>query len=450
MDTTQQTWSEMDVAGRIHRVAGTVDASLGLIGNALDSLGSLLIGLRQDTTAVANETERLYKLVSEVSPAYAAALRSTPRMARIVQEGVRMAASYRIWRKKTVFLVPAAAEAELAALHQANAERLRDLCLELGGGVLKAGQFLSCRVDLLPEPFIGPLSALQDRAPTVPFEAIKALVEAELKQPLTEAYATFDEVPLAAASLAQVHAATLKDGTEVAVKVQLPGVDTLVNIDMSALKILAQTLGDVIPGMDLKTIAAELDVSVRGELNYAKEAENTTAFAALWAHNPDIVVPEIIANRSAGRVLTLTRIHGERLLEYLEAHPEQRNRVLELMVSSFCVQVLDHGFFQADPHPGNFLVCEGPKLAILDFGAVQTFSPAERKAYAELAGSIMTRNTEKMAEQLTVLGFETKSGDTDTLVRFSEMLLDAFAQNVAFDQLALDPEAMLDEALSLA
>ena len=436
---------------RLERVGHTVNASLELVGNALGHAGRLIHRVREDSVVAARESERLYRLVAETSPAIGAMLRSTPRMARIVKEGVRIAASYRIHSTTAGFLKPAVAAQKLEALHALNAERLRDVCMELGGGILKAGQFLSCRVDMLPEAYVTHLACLQDQAPTVPIEAIRARIEEEIGRPIEEAYAEFDETPLAAASLAQVHGARLHDGTDVVIKVQLPGVDTLVQTDMTALRLLADVVGDSIPGTDLKTIAAELGVSVLVELDYEQEAQNTEAFGARWADDPDIVVPRVIGAWSTDRILTLTRVRGTRLLDYLDdCEPADKDRVLELLLGSYCVQVLDHGCFQADPHPGNFLVCPGPRLALLDFGTVQRFSAAERRAYAQLAGAIMRRDTVQMADLFVVLGFETRTGDPESLIRFSEMLLEAFAANVSFDELDLDPQQILAEVMTLA
>jgi ubiquinone biosynthesis protein len=447
----QSTTDGMDWVERMQRVGHTLDASFELVGNVLGHAGRLLQGLREDSAAAAQESERLYQLVAEKTPAIGAMLRSTPRMARIVKEGVRMAAGYRIHAHQAAFLKPEVAAQKLGALHEVNAQRLRDLCMELGGGILKAGQFLSCRVDVLPEAYVKHLSCLQDQAPTISMDAIRERIEEEIGRPIEKAFAAFDETPLAAASLAQVHAARLHDGTEVVIKVQLPGVDTLVQTDMTALRLLADVVGDAIPGTDLKTIATALEISVLVELDYEQEAQNTEAFGAQWAEHPDILVPQVIGAWSTDRILCLTRIQGERLLDYLNGcTPTQRDRVLELLIGSYCEQVLDNGFFQADPHPGNFLVCPGPKLAMVDFGSVQRFSTAERRAYAQLAGAIMTRDTVQMADLFVVLGFETRNGDPESLIRFSEMLLEAFSANVSFDELDLDPQDILGQVMDLA
>ncbi len=197
---------------RVSRVVHTVDASLELVGNALHKTSQLVLELREDSLQLARETERLCSVVALTSPAIAETLRSTPRMARIVKEAARMVAGYRIHSKQALFLSPDVAAARLEALHERNAVRLRDLCMELGGGILKAGQFLSCRVDMLPDAYVKHLTCLQDQAPPVDTDTIRARIEEELGRPLEEVYLEFDDQPLATASLAQVHAARLLDG----------------------------------------------------------------------------------------------------------------------------------------------------------------------------------------------------------------------------------------------
>jgi ubiquinone biosynthesis protein len=300
-------------AARLQRAARAVDGALGLVGNLLGHVDRLVVDVTRDSRAVATESERLYRAATAKSSSIRDTIRATPRFARILTEAVRIIAGYRIHRARADIAGTAATADALAALHVRSAQRIYELCIELRGGVLKLGQFASARVDLLPTAYIDELSKLQDRVPALPFEAIRARVEAELGAPLEELFASFDEAPIAAASLAQVHGAVLPDGTRVAVKVQLPGIEDVIEVDMAALTAIAALLRDVLPGTDLDTITRELSRSVRAELDFSVEADHCEGFRARFAGDASIVVPQVFRALSTPRVLTLQRLDGERL-----------------------------------------------------------------------------------------------------------------------------------------
>ncbi len=437
-------------AGRI------VEASIDLVGNILDNVERLVSGVVRDSVDVARESEALYDAAGDSLEAVRDAVRATPRFARIVGEGLRLVASYRVHEAKAGILSPEGAAAELEALHRANAKRLYELCVELRGGVLKLGQFISCRMDLLPRAYVEELSALQDRVPPVGFDAIRQRIESELGAPLEELFLELDPEPIAAASLAQVHAAVLADGTPVAVKVQVPGIEEIIEIDMAALRIVAGALGDTLPKMDMGTISKELTRSVRRELDFQSEAENAAEFARCFAGDENVVAPRVRDDLSSGRVLVMDRIDGERLLSYLDGCAERGEegvkdlkRIFEILVGSYCAQVLRHGLLHADPHPGNFLVCTGPRVAFVDFGSVQRYTSETRRAYAELAGAILVQDQKKVADLLEVMGFRTRNGDSDSLLEFAEMMLELFRDNATVDLASIDPEEQLRRALEI-
>ncbi|HYD48133.1 MAG TPA: AarF/UbiB family protein, partial [Terriglobales bacterium] len=205
------------------------------------------------------------------------------------------------------------------------------------------------------------------------------------------------------------------------------------------------------------TVLAELTHALRRELDYRAEAASAAAFARCFAGNDDIVIPAVHAEKSTDRVLVLGFIDGVRLTDYLddceqrgEAGARQRDRILGIVLESFCEQVLVHGIFHADPHPGNFLVVEGqhgPRLAILDFGNVETFAAERRRAYAELGLAILTHNGARMAELLETLGFRSRSGDGTSLATFAEMLLEPF--QAGGDPFNIDARARFEQVLEL-
>jgi predicted unusual protein kinase regulating ubiquinone biosynthesis (AarF/ABC1/UbiB family) len=163
--------------------------------------------------------------------------------------------------------------------------------------------------------------------------------------------------------------------------VQVPGIEAIVETDLAALRVVAPALRDLLPFLDIETIAAELTRALRAELDYRAEAVHAAAFAERFAGDPDIVVPAVYGALSSRRVLVLEHVAGERIVDYLDVCERRgddgardRDRVFEILIRSFCAQVLEHGLLHADPHPGNFLVLSGdggPRLALLDFGCVQ-------------------------------------------------------------------------------
>jgi predicted unusual protein kinase regulating ubiquinone biosynthesis (AarF/ABC1/UbiB family) len=433
------------------RTASSVDAALVLAEHALGRFSSLIGGLRRDTRAVATQAVDFYDLLGAQARQLAKATRDLPRLGRVLGELGRLLASYRLARAQAGFLSDRRGQELLEAWHLREAARARDVCVELGAGVLKLGQFASCRADLLPPVWIEALRTLQDRVPPEPWEAIEEVLKEELGRPLEEIFARFDREPLAAASLAQVYAAEFPDGTQVAVKVQRPQVARLVSADVTALRAARNLLGDGLPQVDLGTIVEEVARVLHEELDFLAEARQLAAFHARFAANARVVVPRPHLELSTRRVIVMDRIAGERLSDWLEAASQAGDaalhQVLGTLVDAYAAQVLSHGVFQADPHPGNFLVCEGGRLALLDFGAVETLGPAERRAYAELVGHALSGNLQAMAERLHFLGFRTADQNPETMRTFAELTLEAFKEGARLSD--LDPRAQLERALEL-
>jgi ubiquinone biosynthesis protein len=438
------------VSAGIQRAAEVVSAATSLVTNVLAHVDDLVGDVTRDSAAVARETEALYRAAAVQTTAVRGAVRATPRFARIVSELVKIIAAYRIHRATSELLGRKRDEA-LQRLHERSAKRLYELCVELRGAVLKVGQFVSGRVDLLPAAYVEQLSKLQDQVPPIATEDIVARIEAELGKPISELYASVESEPLAAASLAQVHGAILHDGTRVAIKVQVPGIEEIVDIDLAALRSIAKLLGDMLPAIDLDTIANELSRSVGEELDFEREADNAIEFRKRHEGDSDLIVPRIYRELSSKRVLTMERTDGARLPDFLEqAEPAERDALLAIMIRSFAEQVLRHGTFHADPHPGNFLVAPGPTLVVLDFGAVCKLTDEQRKAYAKLATAILASNSTEVGRLLGQLGFESKTGDDSALVELADMMMEAFKPNLSASDLEnFDAKAQLDRAMEL-
>jgi len=262
-------------------------------------------------------------------------------------------------------------------------QRLRLALEELGPTFVKLGQVLSTRPDLLPPIYVAELVKLQDSVPPAEWELIKAQIEVELGAPLEELFAAFEPVPIAAASLAQVHAATLPDGTQVVVKVQRPNIQMTIETDLEILFDLARLfqartpLGDI---YNLPEIVEEFATTLRAELDFYREGSNADRFRANFADEPYLCIPQVYWDFTTHRVLVLERISGIKIddLEALDAAGHDRCQIALHIARMVIKEVLEDGFFHADPHPGNFVIMPGEVIGAMDFGMVGHLSHRTR------------------------------------------------------------------------
>jgi predicted unusual protein kinase regulating ubiquinone biosynthesis (AarF/ABC1/UbiB family) len=268
-------------------------------------------------------------------------------------------------------------QASEEALSRRQLETAKQIVAVLGtmkGAAMKLGQVMSfLDVGLVPEEhreeFQRELSKLRDAAPTVSFKQMKRVIEEDLEEPISEVFASFDEEPIAAASIGQVYRATLKeDGREVAVKVQYPGVASAVRADMQNLDMIMRLLKRMTPGMDVKAITEEIRERIVEELDYELEAQNQRSLARIFAEHPFIVVPEVISSLSRERVLVSEFVSGTGF-EELKSRPQaERDRIGEIVFRFFLGCLYRHRQFSGDPHPGNFMLLDDGRVAFLDFG----------------------------------------------------------------------------------
>ena len=383
------------------------------VGTRLDAMS---LDIARDTGAIVRNAQALAGAAKDQATTVS---RATPRVARIAQITAALFARQRWLRLAQAARTgtPSLREED----HRELAKKTAAYAAELRGGIAKLGQLASCRPDLVGPIWAGELAALQDEVPPIDAAAVRARIEAELGRPIGEVFAELDDTPLAAASLAQVHAATLPDGTRVVVKVQVPGIEDVIGADIAALKTIASTVGEL-PGVDLATLAAELTRALAIELDYTAEAD------ALRAYTGSVVVPRPIDELSTRRVLTMTRIDGERLTGWLEAATtegrlEDRDRLLGQLVGEVAQQILVRGQVHADPHPGNFLVTPTGDLALLDFGCMLELGRTERATYARLVLAIAGGNHAAAGAELATLGFA--ADDPDQLVDLTASLIGA-------------------------
>jgi predicted unusual protein kinase regulating ubiquinone biosynthesis (AarF/ABC1/UbiB family) len=267
-------------------------------------------------------------------------------------------------------------EASERALAKRQLETAKQIVGALGtmkGAAMKLGQVMSfLDVGLVGEEyreeFQRELAKLRDAAPTVSFKQMRRVIEDDLEAPVDELFASFEQEPIAAASIGQVYAATLHDGRRVAVKVQYPGVAAAVRADMQNLDMIMRLLKRMTPGLDAKAVAAEVRERIGEELDYELEAQNHRAIARIFRGHPFIAVPEVITELSRERVLVTELVQGVGFEELKERSQAQRDRIGEIVFRFFLGCLYRHRQFSGDPHPGNFLLLDDGRVAFLDFG----------------------------------------------------------------------------------
>ena len=274
-------------------------------------------------------------------------------------------------------------EARAAAMDRRQVEAAEQLVTVLGGmkgAAMKLGQVLSF-VDLGVVPpeyrdrFQAKLAILRDAAPTVSFERMRAVIEADLDRPLTAAFSDFDTEPIAAASIGQVYRAALPDGREVAVKVQYPGVNDAVRADMKNLGVLLRLARTITPELDTRAVGEEIRERVVEELDYELEASNQRTMARLYDSHPFIHVPQVVSALCRERVIVTELVHGDGF-EALRSEPQaERDRIGEIVFRFYFGSMYRHRRFSGDPHPGNMIRLADGRVAFLDFGLFKTISP---------------------------------------------------------------------------
>ena len=301
-----------------------------------------------------------------------------------------------------------------------RAIQLREVLTKLGPAYIKIGQALSTRPDLVPPAFMEELVKLQDQIPPFPNEIAFRLIKEDLGQSPAEIYAEISQNPVAAASLGQVYKGKLKTGEDVAIKVQRPGLTAQITRDIYLLRRLAQWACNNLSVVrsDLVSIMDEFGTRIFEEMDYTHEGENAQRFEALYGYIPDIIVPKIYTSLTARRVLTMEWINGTKLTEpeVLESKGLKATEIVEIGVQCSLRQLLEHGFFHADPHPGNLLVTDGGKLAYLDFGMMCTVESYQRYGLIEAIVHMVNRDFEGLASDYVKLEFLTPETDLSPIV----------------------------------
>ena len=327
------------------------------------------------------------------------------------------------------------------------AAQFRAMAIRMGGVMIKVGQFLSARADVLPPEITEELSGLQDEVPAEDFDAIRHLAESELGAPLEERFERFETEPLAAASLGQVHRARLRNdaaGSEgfqdVVVKIQRPFIDQLIDVDFSALHRVADWLMRYKPisrRVDVRALISELETTVYHEIDYLEEGGNAETFQKNFAESRRIHVPRVVWSQTTKRVLTLENVYAIKITDYdaLTAAGIDRAEVAQVLFKTYLKQIFEDGFFHADPHPGNLFVTPRAvtednsvpwQLTFVDFGMVGTVPEHLNEGLREMMIGVGTRNAARLIGSYQTLGVLLPSADLKLLEQASTQLFDRF------------------------
>jgi ubiquinone biosynthesis protein len=330
-------------------------------------------------------------------------------------------------------------------------EHVRMALEDMGAAFIKLGQILSSRPDLLPPEYQIELGKLQDAAPTVSTDVIREILAGEFDQPIECVFASFDSEPLAAASIGQAHAATLRNGTEVVVKIRRPGALEQVEQDLDILQGMAAAAArrwEVAERYDVVGLAQEFAQTLQAELDYIREGRNAERFAENFADDPSVHIPAVFWDQTTARVLTLERIRGIKIddISGLDAAGIDRRALAQQAARVILKMVFEDGFFHADPHAGNFFVERKGRLGLIDFGMVGMVDQRTQEQLVALLLATTSQEADRLVDAFLDLGSGRRKLDRELLRRDFEHLLSRYYGR-SLGEIALGP--LLQDALAV-
>ncbi|MDP3728674.1 MAG: AarF/ABC1/UbiB kinase family protein [bacterium] len=305
--------------------------------------------------------------------------------------------------------------------------RLRRVMENAGGALVKVGQMLSLRADLIPQEYCDEFAKLQDSVKPFPYAQIKTILEAEYKKPLKDVFKEFEEKPIAAASIGQVHKARLKTGELVAVKVQRPDIKKTFEADIDLLYYIAEEAEKYIPDLKAfkpKKIVGEFEKYTEKELDFLAEAKNIDIFYEKYKYSPQIKIPKVYWEYTTSKVITMEFIDGKKISEIDTLTKEEKKKITMTLYKSIIEQVFEMHIFHADPHPGNIFLMKNGKIAFLDFGIVGRLSPDLKENVEYMLVGLVKGDTDLLVRSFNGLGM---IGDIDEQ-KFKEDLFEAWGE----------------------
>ena len=358
------------------------------------------------------------------------------RLVRIYTTTTRVLASYLWLRLRRPLMSPEQYTARLDVKHRANARRIRDAIIAAGGLFIKVGQLISILSNFLPTEFRRELEGLQDRLPPRPLSEVTERIRLELGRPAQELFATFDPEPIATASLAQVHAATLAGGRRVAVKVQHADIDRIAHDDLITIRHILWLVRRVSGVRGIESYHSEISQMITEELDFAKEASNIETIGRNFAGDSTVRLPVVVHELSTRCVLTTGFIEGAKITDFAElaAHGFDRRTLASRVVGAYCRMIFVDGIYHADPHPGNILVDNKGTVVFVDFGAVGVLPPHLKRGIPAFFDGVIRRDADRITEAIRTMGFvarDPRSGDVAQRVI-------AYFQRRFFDEMTAD------------
>jgi ubiquinone biosynthesis protein len=370
--------------------------------------------------------------------------------------------SYLSVRLQARFRSAAAIQRILARKHVRNARRIERAIIQLQGLFIKVGQLISIMTNFLPPEFREQLEGLQDQVPPRPYPDIERRIREEFegKSP-DELFASFERTPVASASIGQVHLARLPNGDKVAVKVQYPGIESIVRSDLATLRRIFAIVGHFVRYDGLDEVYREIRAMIVAELDFRAEAENASRIAANFARRREVAFPQPIEGLCTARVLTTRFEEGCKVSDLggLERAGIDRKRLARQVVELYCQQIFTDGLYHADPHPGNLLVRQQPDgagmcVVFLDFGAVAEISPEMRMGIAELIQGGLTGDTGRIVRAMKQMGFIARGADDRVFDRVVEYFHSRFQEEISLESFNLkdikfDPQKSFENLADL-
>jgi len=379
--------------------------------------------------------------------------RNIGRLSEIAQVAVRHGFGYFFERHRLTDVLPWTTRVEQTA-ELGGSERgrhLREMLDELGPTFVKFGQLLSTRPDVVPPDIVAELRGLQDDVRPFPFEQAREVVEAELGLSLEQAFVRFDELPIAAASIGQVHRAALPNGDEVVVKVQRPNAPGQIESDLALLYQAARIIKERVRSLDFIDAAALVDEfsrSIRQELDYKLEGRNADTFRRNFAGSQLVLVPKVYWSYSARRILTLEFLDGVQLadLDLDERSLEERRELAYRMSKAWMEMIFRHGFFHGDPHPANILILDGARVGLVDFGLVGKLTEQDMSKLTQLFIDAATENVDALPRRLADLGVRyPKEREEEFTAELRELFYRYYGATLA----EIDPIQVIREGFAL-